>query len=318
MSEPIIEVKNLTKYYKIKENRNFIRDFFFPVFKDFLAIKNLSFNIENNEIFGILGPNGAGKTTLIKLICGLLAPSSGSVKIDKKLVAKNLFEIQKMIGIMFGNTMIYNRMTGFANLRYYCRIYNIRNYKKRIRELLELVDLYAWRNQLVESYSLGMKSKLAISRALIHDPKILILDEPTLGLDVKNSIFIRNLLKKMEKTIIVTTHNMEVANDVCSRIALLNKGSIIKIDKPENLRTNIFDQIIVEIETPKIDSLKNLLKKEAFVEQLKIIDDFKLHVQLKHKKDFQNLLKITSEFEIWDLKKIIPTLEEVFLKVTLQ
>ena len=316
MSEPIIEVKKLTKYYKIKEKKIIIRDFFFPVYRDFLALKNVSFKIREYEIFGILGPNGAGKTTLIKLICGLLAPTSGSVKIDKKFVAKNFFEIQKMIGIMFGNTMIYHRMTGFANLRYYCRIYNIPNYKKRIKELLELVDLYEWRNQLVESYSLGMKSKLALSRALIHDPKILILDEPTLGLDVRNSIFIRNLLKKMDKTIIITTHNMEVANDVCSRIALLNKGSILKIDNPENIRNDILYQIIVEIESPKIDSLKTLLKEEAFVEQLKRIDEFKLHVYLKHKKDFQNLLKITSEFEIWDLKKIIPTLEEVFLKLT--
>jgi len=316
MSEHIIRVEGLTKYYKIKKKINKIRDFLFPVYIDFLAIKDLNFKIKKGEIFGILGPNGAGKTTLIKIISGLLAPTSGSVYIDNKMVTKNFLEVQKKIGVMFGNTMIYRRMSGYANLRYYCRIYNIDNYKARVDELLKLVDLSDWRNQLVEKYSLGMKSKIALARALVHDPEILILDEPTLGLDVKNSLFIRELLKKIEKTIIITTHNLDVANDVCSRIALLNKGNIVKIDTPDNLKAEIFRSIIVEIATPGADDLKKLLENEDFVEKVKEIEKFKIQVNLKHGEDFKNLLKIASEFEIWDLKKMVPSLEQVFLKMT--
>ncbi|MHA1380664.1 MAG: ATP-binding cassette domain-containing protein [Candidatus Helarchaeota archaeon] len=316
MTDYIVEFENVSKYYKIKEKSRRFRSAIFPNYKEFLAVDNVNFKVKKNEIFGILGPNGAGKTTIIKMICGLTAPSSGRILINKKNIAKEYSKIQPMIGTMLGNWMIYNRMSGYANLRYYCKLYKIIDYKSRVNELLKLVDLYKWRNQLVETYSLGMKTKLALARALVHDPDVIILDEPTLGLDVRNSYFIREFLKKMNKTIIVTTHNMEVANDVCYRIILLNKGKIIKIDTPDKLKHEIFSNYIIEIETPDADDIIKLLEPFEFIEQLEKFDKNKLRIDFKYKENFDNIVKTISKKKILDFEKKIPSLEDVFLKIT--
>ncbi|MFX1449853.1 MAG: ATP-binding cassette domain-containing protein [Promethearchaeota archaeon] len=276
----------------------------------------MNFNVKEKEIFGILGPNGAGKTTTVKCLCGLLVPTSGTIYIENMDVIKNFFKIQTMTGTMFGNTMIYNRLTGYDNIKYYCRVYNIPNYKEKAKELLKLVELDKWQNQLVENYSLGMKSKLALARTLVHDPEILILDEPTLGLDPKNSLFIRQLLKEMGKTVIITTHNLEVANDVCSRIALLSKGKIIVIDTPENLKRRVFKNLIVEIKSTEIKELTELLKDLDYIDNLEQIDNNKLRIHLKFEENLQKVLPIIAKKKIQELKTVLPNLEEAFLKFT--
>ncbi|NVM03966.1 MAG: ABC transporter ATP-binding protein [Candidatus Helarchaeota archaeon] len=316
MSKVLIEVKNLTKYYRIKKDINPIRNILFPVYTDFLAINNISFKVMKNEIFGILGPNGAGKTTIVKILCGLLSPTSGTIIIDNKDVSKNFFRIQTITGTMFGNTLIYHRLSGYDNLKYYCRVYDIPNYKERIIELLNLVDLVDWKDQLVENYSLGMKSKLALARALVHNPDIIILDEPTLGLDPKNSMFIRNLLNNLGKTIVITTHNMDVANDVCTRIAFLRKGHIITIDTPENLKLGALLNLILEIETPEVEELNNQLKSSGFTEKIERINKYKLKIYLKSQDYLPNILEILSTRKISNIKTITPSLEEAFLKFT--
>ncbi len=318
MSNVFIDVRNITKYYKIKKDKGSIRNLILPVYQDFLAVKNVSFEVMRNEIFGILGPNGAGKTTIVKILCGLLEPTSGSIIIDNKDVSKNFFKIQSMTGTMFGNTMIYYRLTGYDNLKYYCKIYNILNYNERINELLDLVDLTNWKNQYVENYSLGMKSKLALARALIHDPEILILDEPTLGLDPENSRFIRILLKEMEKTIIITTHNMEVANDVCSRIALLKQGNIIAIDTPEKLRHSVLSSFIYQIETKDIAKLTNELNNLEFIEHIKQIAENRIEVQFHFEENLPTLMDVISKYKISEFKSITPSLEDAFLKFTIE
>ncbi|MFX0138119.1 MAG: ATP-binding cassette domain-containing protein [Candidatus Hodarchaeota archaeon] len=316
MSKPFIEVKNLTKYYKMKVQKRAFRNLLFPTYEDFLAIKDISFDIKRNEIFGILGPNGAGKTTTIKCLCGLLAPTSGTIIIDNYDVVKYFFKIQTMAGTMFGNTMIYYRLTGYDNLKYYCRVYNIENFKERVDYLIKLVDLEKWKHQLVENYSLGMKSKLALARALVHDPEILLLDEPTLGLDPKNSLFIRQLLKKMEKTIIITTHNLEVANDVCSRIALLKDGEIITIDTPKKLRKSVFSSHILEVETPEEEKIINEVRGLDFIEEINQIEDYKIQIRYKFEENLNKILAIISKNKINSLKNIVPSLEDAFFKFT--
>jgi len=318
MTEPLIEVNNLIKYYKIKVRRGKIRNLLLPAYKEFLALNNVSFEIKKDEIFGILGPNGAGKTTIVKLLCGLSYPTSGEIFIDKQDVVKNLYHIQTKVGTMFGNTMIYHRLTGYDNLKYYSRIYNILNYNERIEKLLRLVGLYKWKDQYVENYSLGMKSKLALARALIHDPEIIILDEPTLGLDVKNSLFIRKFLKNSGKTIIITTHNMEVANDICSRIALLSKGKIIAIDTPEKIKGKVLSNFIVEIESPEVEKIINLIENSSIIENFEQMNKKQIKIYFKFQENLQHILNILSNVKISSLKTITPSLEEAFLRLTSQ
>jgi len=182
------------------------------------------------ETLGLLGPNGAGKTTLIKLITGILEPTDGTIKINGKPP-----EQEKMnIGLMLGYEMIYYRMTGYDNLKYFGRIYGVNNLEQRIDELGKMLGLNEELFDFVENYSIGMKSKLALARCLIHEPKILVLDEPTLGLDPNIAERMRKEIKDMNKTILLTTHYMEEAEELCDRIALMSQGKIIAVESKES------------------------------------------------------------------------------------
>jgi ABC-2 type transport system ATP-binding protein len=233
--EKIIEIKNLRKEFRTSLNPRTAIEFFFPRKRTTIAVNSLNLDVFKGETLGLLGPNGAGKTTLIKLLTGILYPTSGETLIKGKPVDQQ----KKIIGLMLGNEMIYYRMTGYDNLKYFARIYKIKEFDARIKELSELLGLNDFLFEYVENYSLGTKSKLALARALIHDPEIVILDEPTLGLDINVSERIRKHIKEMNKTVILTTHYEKEARELCDRIALMNEGKIIQIETKEN-----FDKII--------------------------------------------------------------------------
>ena len=224
----MIEVKNLTKEFRVKKKGHGIfGNLFFPEYKIFKAVDNVSFNIEKGEILGLLGPNGAGKTTIIKMLCGLLQPTSGSALIEGKLAEKK----QEKIGLVLGSTMIYHRMTGYDNLEYYANLYGIKSIGSRISKLCSQLGIKSWLDEYTEHYSSGMRAKLALARALIHNPDILILDEPTLGIDVGTSEDIRERIPKLKKTVLLTTHYIEEAKMLSDRIIILKKGEISKIIK---------------------------------------------------------------------------------------
>jgi ABC-2 type transport system ATP-binding protein len=231
----MIKIKNLTKTYQVKKKPKSFLDKLFPKQVPLLALNKINLEIKRGEIFGLLGPNGAGKTTLIQILCGLLQPSGGEVFIDGEVIEKN----KKRIGLMLGSTMIYYRLTGYDNLEYFARIYNVKNYKKKIHELAKLLGLENWLYEYVEKYSEGMKTKLALARTLIHNPDIILLDEPTLGLDPCISIEIREKilqLKQQGKTIILTTHYMEEAEYLSDRIGILNHGKLVVVNTTRNLK----------------------------------------------------------------------------------
>ncbi len=229
MDEKIIEIKNLRKEFKTSLNPVSLIEFFFPKHRTTIAVDSLNLDIFKGETLGLLGPNGAGKTTLIKLITGILYPTSGETKIK----GKQIEEQKKIIGLMLGYDMIYYRMTGYDNLKYFARIYKIKDFDSRIKELSELLEFKDYLFEYVENYSLGTKSKLALARAMIHAPEILILDEPTLGLDINVSEKIRGHIQNLGKTIILTTHYEKEAIELCDRIALINNGKIIRLEKKE-------------------------------------------------------------------------------------
>lgn len=229
----MIDIQNVSKVYRRRRTqKNKLKAFFFPKEEAFHALENTNLKISQGETFVLLGPNGAGKTTLIRILCGLLSPTSGAVFIQGKPVE----DAQQKIGLMLGFSMIYYRLTGYDNLKYFAKLYRIKNYKERIEELSDVLELGNWMDEYVEHYSTGMKSKLALARALVHNPDILVLDEPTAGLDIVMSKEIRKGIGAMGKTIILSTHNMAEAEELATRIAFLNRGKVHAVGTPNEIK----------------------------------------------------------------------------------
>jgi len=214
-------------------------------FGKIVAVDNVSLEIHEGEVFGLLGQNGAGKTTIIHMLATLLKPSSGTAEINGYDIVKDSSKVRKNIGIVFQAPSSDDMLTGFENLKIHSYLYGVPSELRinRINELLKLVGLYERKNDIVKKYSGGMRRRLEIARGLIHKPKVIFLDEPTLGLDPNSRktmwSYIEKLVKEEKITIILTTHYMEEADILCDRIGFINKGKIIAIDTPEQLKHRI-------------------------------------------------------------------------------
>jgi ABC-2 type transport system ATP-binding protein len=222
---PIIEIKKLSKTYKGTNEP---------------AVDSISLDIFPNEIFGLLGPNGAGKTTTISILCGLFPPTKGSVLIDGLDIISNLDQIKQMIGVVPQDIALYATLTARENLTFFGNMYGLRGkeLRNRIDGFLRDFGLEKFANRLVGRYSGGMKRRVNLIAGLLHHPKIVFLDEPTVGIDVQSRIMILNYLKDINKsgtTIIYTSHYMEEAERLCSRVAIMDQGKVISIGQPSAL-----------------------------------------------------------------------------------
>jgi len=223
--------------------------------KEIVAVDDVSFEIQEGELFGLLGPNGAGKTTTVKMLTTLLIPTGGSAAVKGFDVVNQADEVRKRIGFIFGGERgLYWRLSGIDNLRYFASLYNIDPdvTKKRIPYLLDMVGLNGRGDEKVQGYSRGMKQRLHVARTLLHDPDVLFLDEPTLGLDPVGAREFRQVILNLQsekKTILLTTHYMFEADALCDRIAVINRGCIIALDTPGGLKTHVRDLNVVEVET---------------------------------------------------------------------
>jgi ABC-2 type transport system ATP-binding protein len=222
--------------------------------KEIEAVRGVSFGIEKGELFGLLGPNGAGKTTTIKMLITLLIPTSGTGRVLGYDVVKDAREVRKRIGYVFGGERgVYERLSGYDNLRYFAELYGVpsRIQKQRIEELLELVGLKGREQERAEGYSRGMKQRLHVARGLLHDPEVLFLDEPTLGLDPVGARELRATIASLTdagKTILLTTHYMFEADALCDRIAVIARGKILAEGTPRDLKRGVAQGSIVEVE----------------------------------------------------------------------
>jgi len=302
-----IEVKNLTKD-----------------FNGLKAVDDISFEVKAGEIFGLLGPNGAGKTTTIKMLATLLSSTKGEAKVCGFDILKQRDEVRNSIGIVFQEPALDNRLTGQENLDFHARLYGLdkETRETRMREVLNLVDLEDKANVLVQNYSGGMQRRLEVARGLMHYPKVLFLDEPTLGLDpqTRHHIwdYILNLNQKEKITIILTTHYMEEADYLCQKVAIIDFGKIIVQDTPKNLK-DLLGGDVISIEATPAKEVFGVFEKVPWVKKISQHDGI-INLNVKEgEKKIPLLMKIAqkeTDFEIKSVNLRKPTLEDVFLYFT--
>jgi ABC-2 type transport system ATP-binding protein len=209
-------------------------------FKELWAVDALSFSVHRAEIFGFLGPNGAGKTTTIKMLTGQLRPTMGYARVVGCDITTDRDDLHSRIGVVFEEQNVYERLSARENLQFAARLYGVE--RQRVDEVIQLVGLSTRTNEKVKNYSNGMKQRLLIARALLSDPEIIFLDEPTKGLDPGISRVIRNIIIELARkgiTVFLTTHYMEEADQLCDRVAIIHGGKLIALDTPENLKGRI-------------------------------------------------------------------------------
>lgn len=311
MGEKAIKTENLTKIYKLKK-------------KKIKANLDVTLSVSRGEIFSILGPNGAGKTTFVKILSTLVLPTSGKAFVNGFDVVKNEREARRCIGLSTGfERSFYYRLTGFQNLHFFGTLYGLSEKKlaKRIAYLLEIFGLNKARDMKYMKYSTGMKKKLSLVRAFLHDPDIYIFDEPTASIDPESAQKIRDiikLLKTSNKTVILTTHNLHEAEDLSDRIAILGKGKLLAIDTPGNLKKHLRHNIIrmkLDRELDEDFFLLNGLKSQ--IKHIEI-DNSSVLIQVEDASFVLNdILKKLNEAKVRLLNVTVeePSLEEVFLNL---
>src|SRR5687767_5423421 len=220
----------------------------------FTAVNGVDLQIERGEIFGLLGPNGAGKSTTIRMLCTLLEPTSGTAQVNGFDIVKQANDVRRSLGtVLAGERSIYWKLSGRENLEYFAALYHIPTAiaKKRVEELIERMEIKDRANELVEKYSTGMRQRIAIAKALLARPPILLLDEPTLGLDPQAARNLRELIAQLKEeghTILLTTHYMEEADQLSDRIGIIDQGKIIALDTPEGLKRRIDQKEVIRLE----------------------------------------------------------------------
>lgn len=295
-------------------------------FNGIIAVNSVSISVEQGELFGLLGPNGAGKTTLINMLSTMTEPSQGEAFVWGFNSEKEASQVRQNIGVVFQDTTLDDRLTGRENLDLHGRLYGIESKarRKRISEVLSLVELEERADAIVKTYSGGMMRRLEIARGLMHHPKVLFLDEPTLGLDPQTRIHIWEYIKRMNKeenvTIMLTTHYMEEADKLCGRIAIIDRGRIVALDTPEALKNMLGgDVIILEIENHENASgLCDVYKKNGCAN---IVSQKKNEVFITVKegeRQIPHILDLASRAGISILSVSLrkPTLDDVFLHHT--
>ena len=292
-------------------------------YQNLTAVDNLSLDICNNEVFGLLGQNGAGKTTIIHMLATLLKPTSGSATVNGFDIVKEPAKVRASIGIVFQAPSSDDMLTGYENLKLHSLLYNVprKIREKRISDVLELVDLTERRHDQVKKYSGGLRRRLEIARGILHKPKILFLDEPTLGLDPRSREsmwkYIRKLVQEEKITIILTTHYMEEADFLCDRIGILDRGKIIALDTPSQLKEIVSGNDIIKLRLEKKDEdFDTLLKDLSFIHR--ISTDVDGSVILLVENASRNLPKILKKVNAESVEFSNRNLNDVFIHFTAQ
>lgn len=259
----------------IKNERVIVTEKLTRAFGENLAVNQLSFSVDRGEVFGLLGPNGAGKTTTVRMLAALLSPTSGEAWVAGCQVGRQDQEIRQKIGLLPEAPGLYDALTAEQNLAFYGEMYGVEDIDRRIKRYLELLGLWHRRYEPVGTFSKGMRQKLAIARALLHEPEVLFLDEPTSGLDPQASRLVREFIAELKgegRTIILTTHNLEEADRLCDRVAVI-AGHLLALDAPKELRRKLFGRKVVFHLADADPGLASELEKFPFVREVQVMEN---------------------------------------------
>jgi ABC-2 type transport system ATP-binding protein len=302
----IIETKQLTKTYNSLK-----------------AVDDLNITVESGEIFGLLGPNGAGKTTAISMLCTILKPTSGTATVNGFDIVKEANKVRKSIGIVFQDPSVDDRLTGRENLYMHANLYGVpaSEQRERIDSVLRLVELDDRADDLLRTYSGGMRRRLELGRGLIHYPKVLFLDEPTVGLDPQTRDHIWKYIKELKQahdiTVVLTTHYMDEADRLSDRIAIMDHGKIVVLDTPAKLKETLEGDVII-VRTNNIQQLKEAINKALPQNQIQIVDSA-LEITVRNGKAVMpRIMEIATTNKIYVESLLLrePNLEDVFLHYT--
>lgn len=293
-------------------------------FSKFTALDGLSLSVAHGEIFGLLGPNGSGKTTTINIISGLSHPTSGEARVLGYDVSRNPRVVRANLGVVPQETALYEELTAWRNMIFHAELYNVPRGErdKRITQLLQLVQLFDRKDSRVGTFSGGMKRRLALARALLHDPQLIYLDEPTLGVDVQSRRAIWDYildLKARGKTVLITTNYLEEASTLCDRLAIIDHGKLIALGAPDELRQRFGDTIIeIGMEQAPSAALVERLRALPGVSGVETDDTglVKLTVTGEHAVTGQAVSLITAESALRTITQREPNLDEIFLSLT--
>ncbi|MGB8252324.1 MAG: ATP-binding cassette domain-containing protein, partial [Anaerolineaceae bacterium] len=286
------------------------------------AIDNLTFKAERGEIIGFLGPNGAGKTTTMRILSGYMPPTSGKAEIGGFDVVDQSLEVRKIVGYLPETVPLYQDMTVFEFLKYKADLHHIPNAEERVDEVIEMVDLIDRADGYISALSKGMRQRVGIGQALLHKPEVLILDEPTIGLDPAQIIEVRNLIKRIgkERTVMLSTYILSEAQQVCDRVLIINKGHIVAEDTPERLQSRLSGSQRVELKLRKgVEDALTLIKKVRGVTSVSVKDDNLLEFEMSANQDIRpNVAKavIQGGFDLLEMKQNTLSLEDIFLELT--
>jgi ABC-2 type transport system ATP-binding protein len=292
-------------------------------FDNLTAVDNLTMQVKDGEVFGFLGPNGAGKTTTVRMLCCLISKTSGEATVGNYSINKedDCLKIRKMVGFLPENVGLYDNLSAYRNLDFYGQLYEVSEQKRKenIERLLKLLGIWERREDLAGTFSKGMKQKLAIARALIHDPQLLFLDEPTANLDPEAAKTVRDFvieLKKEKRTIFINTHNLDEAGRLCDRIAIL-KTKLIVIDSPKNLERSLYNRkTIVHLESVS-NKITSALEKMSTVKNIRTSEN-KLILDIDDpEKDNPEVVRaiVNAGGNIQYVTELRSTLEDVYLKL---
>ena len=302
MMNYILQTNNLTKKYNTQ-----------------LSVNNLCINVPNQSIYGLIGKNGAGKTTTLKMILGLIKPTSGKIIIFKKYFSKNNFSYLKDVGSIIEFPSSYENLTAYENLKIHCNYLKLNYSEKEIDEILDKVDILNAKNKKVKNFSLGMKQRLGIARAISHKPKLLILDEPTNGLDplgIKNfRIFLKNLIKEEHLTVIISSHILSELELLVTNVGIINNGILLKETSIKDIQNECLEHIDMKVDN--VLKTKTLLKNMLNIDS-SLVDNSYLRINLLNSKIQPNIISkllIDNDINLFELTNHKENLEDYFFKI---
>lgn len=283
------------------------------------AVRNLSISIPAGEVFGLLGPNGAGKTTTLRMLSALISPSSGEARVVDYRIGSQDTDVRRNVGILTESPGLYERLSAERNLSFFASLYRVEDIPAQAEKYLRMLGLWNRRHEEVGGFSKGMKQKLAIARTLLHEPRVLFLDEPTNGLDPETAHLVRDFISDLRhagRTILLCTHNLDEADRLCDRIAVF-KTALLALDSPSNLRRTLHNRTVVFHLAQVLSQFKPLLESKDFVRSVQVLDN-KLVITLDNPETYNPILVsmlVEHGAEIRFIGEVRQTLEDVYLKL---